>query len=188
MSCGLTKGRSEPLCRDNIGGIKNVYLFPYVDLPYTSIGGVRGVEITSFPTNQTLYKYETTNANFSETISNDEDGISYEQSLTFTLYKQDLITTNELNRVANIDLRYLVEYNDGNFKMGGVYNGASLDSYTIESGSNKGSLNGYNLTFTSTEEFLAPFVADPLGIFSGFLLLEDAFNLLLEDSDKIRLE
>jgi len=186
MSCTLISGRTEIGCRSNIGGVKSVYLFPFVDYAYNLIGGVRGVEITSFPST-TLYKYETTGANFSETITNDDNGVSYEQSLTFTLFKQDLLTTNELNRLTQIDLRYIVEYNDGTYKMGGVYNGARLEDYSIESGGNKSSLNGYNLTFNSTEEYLAPFMSEALvlGLASGFLLLETDFNVLLETGDKI---
>ena len=49
MSCVLIKGRKEPLCRDSVGGIKNVYLFKYIPYAYNLIQGVRGVEITSFP-------------------------------------------------------------------------------------------------------------------------------------------
>ena len=186
MSCTLTKGRSEIGCKSNVGGVRVVYLMPFVEYTYNLIEGTRGVEITSFPSS-TLYKYETTGANFSETITNDDNGVSYEQSLTFTLFKQDLLTTNELNRLTQIDLRYIVEFNDGSFKMGGVYNGARLEDYSIESGGNKASLNGYNLTFNSAEEYSAPFLSD-LGILGGYLLLEDNFNLLLETSELIILQ
>ena len=182
MSCTLTTGRSEPLCRDNIGGVKSVYLFSFTQYAYNLIQGVRGVNITSFPDN-TYYKYEVTGANFSETIKNDENGISYSQNLTFTLLKQDTGTTRELDLMQKLDLRYIVEFNNGDLKMGGVYNGARLDSYTINSGSSKGSLNGYSLTFSGEEEFASPFVSRE--IIDGFLLLEDGFNLLLENSGKI---
>ena len=185
MSCVLTKGRTEP-CKDNVGGIKHVYLFPFVEYSYTQIEGLKSGEITSFP-ETTLYKYEITNGDFSETISNDENGISYSQTLTFTLFKQDLKTTNELNRVQKLDLRYIVEYNDGNLKMGGVLNGANLENFTIDSGGSKSSLNGYNLTITSDESIQAPFISD-LGVFGGYLLLETDFNILLETGDKIILQ
>jgi hypothetical protein len=182
MSCTLTTGRNEPICRDSIGGVKNVYLFSFTQYAYNLIGGVRGVNITSFPEN-TYYKYEVTGGNFSESITNDDNGVSYSQSLTFTLFKQDLATTRELDLMQKIDLRYIVEFNNGDLKMGGVYNGARLDSYTINSGSSKGSLNGYSLTFSSEEEFASPFVSRE--IIEGLLLLENGFNLLLEDSGKI---
>jgi hypothetical protein len=186
MSCGLTSGRSEPLCFDNVSGVKAVYLIKYEVYPYTSIQGTRGVEITAFP-NSVLFKYETTNANFSETITNDENGINYSQSLTFTLFKQDLLTTNELNRLTNIDVRYVVEFNNGKFKMGGVYNGANLDSYSVDSGSNKASLNGYNLTFTSDEEYASPFL-DRLSILTetnSFVFMDSNNFVFMDDNNYI---
>ena len=95
MSCTLTKGRSEIGCRSNIGGVKAVYLFPFVDYTYNLIEGTRGVEITSFPTT-TLYKYETTSANFSETITNDDllynGHLNFEKS--FNVKLPDNLTIN----------------------------------------------------------------------------------------------
>jgi len=185
MSCVLTSGRIEP-CRDNIGGIKNVYLFPFVEYSYTQIEGVRGVEITSFPSSD-IYKYEVQGGTFSENITNDEFGIKYEQNLNVILTKQDLITTNELNAVQKLDLRYIVEYNNGKFRMGGVYNGARLTSYSIDSGGEKSSFNGYNLTFTGVEEYSAPFI-DNINTVGFFILLEDSFFMLLESGGKIAIE
>ena len=185
MSCALSKGRTEIVCRDNVGGVKAIYLAKYEYYPNASI--VRnGQQVTSFPST-TLFKYETENANFSETINNDENGVSYSQSLEFTLTKSDLITTLELDRAQRIDLRFVVEFNDGSFRFGGLYHGAKIERYTIESGSSKASLNGYNITITSEEEISAPFVN--IDIFSSeFLLLENGFYLLLETGDKIILE
>ena len=130
MSCALTSGRTEG-CRDNQGGVRNVYLLKYVDYPFGSIA-LNGQEVTSFPFS-TLYKYETQDASYSETISNDENGVSFSQNLTFTLTKQDLLTTKELDRAQRIDLRYIVEFNDGTFRFGGLYNGAQITSITINS-------------------------------------------------------
>ena len=98
MSCVLKRSR-EVGCFDNIGGIKAIYLFDFNTYPIGYIKGIRGVEITDFP-NVPLFKYETRNANFSETINNDENGVSYNQTLTFTLFKQDLITTSQLNKLT----------------------------------------------------------------------------------------
>ena len=186
MSCVLTKGRTEP-CRDGVGGVKFVYLFPFVEYDYTEILGVKGVEITQFP-DTSIYKYAIKGGSFVESIENDDEGVKYNQSLSFTLIKQDLETTNELDAMSRIDLRYIVELNDGSLKMGGVYNASRLTDYSIESGGAKNSLNGYNLTFTGIEEFSAPFL-DNLNILGdNLLLLENGFYLLLEDSGKIIIE
>lgn len=184
MSCALTRGRKEG-CRDNQGGVRAVYLAKYVDIPFGSI--VRnGQEVVSFPST-TFYKYETQNAQFSEQISNDENGVNYTQNLTFVLTKQDLLTTQELDRAQRVDLRFLVEFNDGSVRFGGLYNGAQITSIAIESGGGKGDLNGYNITIEGSEEISAPFTSI-LSDEDFFLLLEDSFNYLLETGDKIVLE
>lgn len=185
MSCGLTKGRTEP-CMDNIGGVKYIYFAPFVQYADSLIIGTKGVEITEFPYT-VFFKYEPNTANFSEDITNDENGIKHTQSLIFTLSKQDLTTTNELHIMQGIDLRYVVQFNNGSLKMGGVYNGANITDYTIDSGSNKGSLNGYSITITSDEEYASPFLTD-IGVIGGYLDLETSFNYLLEDSNKIILQ
>ena len=184
MSCALTSGRTEG-CFDNVGGIKAIYLLKYVDYPFGSI--VRdGQEVIEFPTS-TIYKYETQSANFNESIKNDQEGVSYSQSLTFTLTKQDLLTTSELDRAQKVDLRYLVEFNDGSVRFGGLYNGAQITTIAIQSGGTKSDLNGYNITIQGSEEISAPFTN--LNILDGqFLLLEDGLFYLLEDNNKIVLE
>ena len=169
MSCALTKGRSEG-CFDNIGGIKNVYLSKYNQL-----------------SNPLFYKYEIQGGSFSESITNDENGVSYNQSLNFTLIKPDLSTRLELDRAVNIDLRYLVEFNDGSVRWGGFVNGASITSYSIESGGDKGDFVGYNITIEGNEEASAPFT-DILDTENKYLLLEDGFNYLYEDNGKVILQ
>ena len=68
--------------------------------------------------------------------------------------------------------------------MGGVYNGARIENFTIDSGSSKASLNGYNVTINGVEEYAAPFVYKEI-FDSGYLLLQDDFYLLLQTSGKI---
>jgi len=188
MSCNLTSGRTELSCFDNIGGVKRVYLMPFVSYNISQIVGTRGVEVTSFPYT-TIYAYETTNANFNEQINNDENGVSYSQSLTFTLLKQDLATTKELNNATKIDLRYIVEFNDGKYRFGGLWKGATISSIDLQSGGSKADGNLYNLTINSEEEYSAAYL-DDLTDFEEYntLLLQDGFSLLLEDGFKIILE
>ena len=90
--------------------------------------------------------------------------------------------------MQSIDLRYIVQYNSGKLRMGGVYNSSSITSYSIESGGAKSSLNGYNITIGGTEEYAAPFISSLNIISSNSILLEDSFYLLLEDTGKIILQ
>lgn len=186
MSCALTRGRTELACRDNIGGVRRIFLAKFANYTFKQIGGTRGVEVTSFPTT-TFYQYECENASYSESISNNADGVSFNQTLQFTLTKSDLITTNELDRAQKIDLYAVAELNDGTQRILGLFNGARINNYTIESGGAKSDLNGYNVTIQATEEYAAAFFDTSL-VGENFLLLEDSFNYLLETGDLIELE
>lgn len=183
----LTKGRTNP-CKDNVGGIKYIYLFKYVPYDYTQIVGQRGVAVTGFPTT-TIYKYEVENATFNETIINDENGIYYDQALNFTLTQQSVKSTILLDQIRKIDVRFIVQYNNGKYRIGGLWKGAKITSLEILSGGAKTDLSGYRVTITGQERFQAAFL-DGLSIFdiAESILLEDLTELLLEDSTPILLE
>lgn len=187
MSCALTKGRTDLACKNVVGGVKNVYLFKYVDLAYTDITINRGVQIRQFPTTD-IYKFEVKNGSFDQQIQNDANGVSYLQTLSFTLWKQNLETTVELDTATKIDLRYIVEFYDGRYQMGGVYNGARLEFNAVTGGA-KTDLNGYNVTIRGVEEWKAPFVVDldDFNIIPSYLLIENGGFLLLEDAEQIEL-
>ena len=155
----LTSGRSELSCYNNIGGIRNVYFFNYVSYAYSQIVGGKGGALTSFPTT-TIYKFEIQDGSFNETINNDDEGIYYEQSLNFTLIKQDLTTTTLINTLKDLDLRFIVEFNDGSFRIGGLYNGTQISTVEINSGGSKGSFNGYNISANTRESYSASWISD----------------------------
>jgi len=159
----LTKGRNELTCYNNIGGIKKVYLFKYVNYAYSQIVGEKGVELTSFPVT-TIHEYEIKGGSFNENIQNDENGILYNQELSFTLTKQDLATTIKLNTLRNIDLRYIVEFNDGSLKIGGLYNGAEINSLELVSGGSKSEFNGYRVSINSKERYQAAYINNLLSV------------------------
>jgi len=115
----LTKGRTALNCRDNVGGIKNVYLAKF-EL-YNNLEIVRDKQtVTSFP-NTNIYDFWTNNAVFTEQSS--EDGYKYDQSLNFTLLKSDLITSQQLYNIKDLYFRCILEFNDGSLRILGLYNG-----------------------------------------------------------------
>lgn len=169
MSCTLINGRTNPC--NTISGIKRVYLFKYVQYLDTQIVCIPGSELISFPTSN-IYGYECVNATFDETITNDDNGVSVNQSLSFTLKKQDAASTELLSSLLDFDVRFIVELNDGRYKIGGLYNGATVDNLTTVSGGAKQELNGYNITISANEEHTAPFVDD----LNDFLLTPKTYN------------
>jgi hypothetical protein len=182
----LTKGRNALSCRNNIGGIKNVYLFKFVEYNVTQI--VRsGQEVTSFP-NTEIYEFWTNNANFNETVSNDASGYKLDQNLTFSLLKTDLVTSRQLDSIKDIYFSCIITLNDGTHRILGLYNGLNL-TYSDNSNGTKEQGTRYDITLTGSETISAPYL-DNLNDFTiaQYLLLENGDFLLLEDGNKITLE
>lgn len=176
MSSILTSGRTEISCRDNIGGIRKIFLFPFVEYSHTQILGTRGEDVTTFPATD-IYEFAITGGSMIEDSQNEPEGLSYNQNVSFTLKKQDFDTTRELFQISQYDIRYIVEFNTGEHKIGGLFNGASL-SFDTDSGGAKNTFNGYNVKLESKEEWQSAFIDDLGG--AGFTILH---HLLLPDGD-----
>ena len=184
----LTSGRTNP-CNDNIGGLKFIYLFPFVAYRYPDVI-TDGSEVTTFPAS-TIYKYEFVDGSFSEDISNDEEGINHNQNLTFTLTKQTKATTLELDNATKIDIHCIVQFNDGKLRILGLYNGCNISNIEIVSGGSKSDLNGYNVTIEGRELESAHYLDDLTGftiVEPEYLLTETGAFLLTEAGEKIELE
>lgn len=157
MSCDISSGFVLG-CRDNTGGIKNLYI---LSGSITATNGTEGL-ITSITGSGTFYKFELfrQTSNYSETInSTPENGtVFYEQSVTAVFFKLQSATRNKVKVLAqNPDLKIVVETNNGasdgvgQFFLIGQDTGAQLVNGTSATGTAFGDLNGYTLTFTSQE-------------------------------------
>ena len=157
MSCEITSGFALG-CRDNTGGIKNLYI---LSGSITSTTGTEGL-ITAITGSGTFYKFELfrQTSNYSETISSTpENGtVFYEQSVTAVFFKLQSATRNKVKVLAqNPDLKIVVVQtnnssgNVGEYFLIGEDTGAQLLSSAGATGTAFGDLNGYTLTFTSQE-------------------------------------
>jgi hypothetical protein len=155
--CDLSTGRIEP-CKNGIGGIKSIYLMPFVKYRYYQIDVIEGVQLISFPSTN-IYKYElrADGNTFDQSINFDSNGETYTQNLSVVLKKIDTLTNNELFKIAKRELRVIVETNLNTFFILGLRNGVTMD-FNSTIGGAYNSLNGYNLTFEATEKYLAPFI------------------------------
>ena len=187
MSCGVSKGRLTP-CNNGVSGIKNIYLynFSYSWGVFDVI--INDCELIKVPTDTILYKYVAIESSFTETDNIEDEGISFEQTLDITLTGYDY----ELALLPNKLISAVIEMYDGTFRAIGVKNGLET-KVTIESGGGYGDLNGMKRSFSGSELDKAPYIYNLSSI--GFivdgdleyLLLEDGFNLLQENGDKIYL-
>lgn len=158
MACDITSGFTLG-CRDNSGGIKNLYILS------GSINTVTGADaglITGLTGSGEFYKFELfrQTSDFSEAISSTpENGtVFYDQTLNATFFKLQSATRNQVRVLAkNPDLKIVVETNNGStdgigkFFLMGQENGAQLLSGTAQTGTAFGDLNGYSLTFSGQE-------------------------------------
>lgn len=174
-------------CNDNLGGVKYIYLFPFVKYQRSLINITNNV-LNTFPTT-TIFKFEFLGSPTLEISQEENDGGKfYNQSISFDLL--GLNDSFEIQKLIKKDYRCIIEDNNGNKRILGLYNGLELNSFNSSTGSGKSDLNGFKLSFKG-QEINEPFFINDLesaGFVIGqfnFLLLEDGFYLLQENNDKI---
>jgi hypothetical protein len=175
MPCSITAG-FQLGCRDNTGGIKNIYI---LSGSITSISGSQGL-ITSISGSGSFYQFQLfrQTSNFSEEIvATPENGtIVYNQTCNAVFFKMQTATRNQVRVLAqNPNLAIIVETNNGSetgaarwFLMGQV-NGSQLLSGTSATGTAFSDLNGYNLVFSGNEANPASEVSGSATSFTGSL-------------------
>lgn len=167
-------------CKDSLGGIKDVWLCKYYKYSRSQII-TYGNTLISFP-DTFVYKFDSIEAsNPTETQDQNEGGKFYNQSISLTFPGSAI---REIELLNTLEYRLLFLDNNGKYRVFGLYNGLESGGITYETGSSKGSLNGFKITFTGKEEKPALFMVDPFVI--GFI--ESTFNLLLQNNDFFMLQ
>ena len=171
MSCELTSGRTRQ-CKDSVGGIKAIYVCTHEDLGALTFtnnangGGVSPQYISGIGAT-TLYKFDLPKhtGNFTEeTTASVENGtVFWTQTLTIQLHKLDRNTRAELYLHAINRLAIFILDNNDNLVLMGRSDGAEVTAGPWSTGTVKGDLNGYSLTYTAEERYPADFVAATAG-------------------------
>lgn len=155
MACDLTSGISG-VCKNSLGGIKNAYLFNFVDNPFTVADGV-ATAINALVTEVYQYEIDGDVHGLTEEFTSDRGtGTSVNtQTTTLVLKKIDSTKSNELNNLVYGKTVAVLEDRNGEFVAVGVDDGVDF-SISSTTGQAKTDLNGYTLTGTSTTGALAP--------------------------------
>lgn len=157
-TCDITSGFTLG-CRDNTGGIRNLYI---LSGSVTELVGEDVGLITAMTGSGEWFKFELfrQTSDYSEAItSTPENGtVFYEQTVNAVFFKLQSATRNQVRVLAkNPNLKVIVETNNGStdgvgkFFYLGQENGMQLLNGTGATGTAFGDLNGYNLTFTGQE-------------------------------------
>ena len=174
-TCDITSGFTLG-CRDNTGGITNLYILSgSIDTVTTVSEGL----IDGISGSGEFFKFELfrQTSDFTEAItSTPENGtVFYEQTVNAVFFKLQSATRNQVKVLAqNPNLKVIVETNNGTVDGVGRYwllgqdRGMQLLSGTGASGTAYGDLNGYSLTFTGQEPEPASEISGSLaGVMSG---------------------
>lgn len=157
MACDITSGFSLG-CRDNVGGIANIYILSGSVAGITSSTGA----ISDISGSGTFYKFELTRntGDFTETPTPSlENGtVFYAQTVNAAFHKLQASIRNQVKVLAqNPDLKIVVETNNGTddnvgkFFYVGRYRGAVLTGGSGTTGTAFGDANQYALTFEAQE-------------------------------------
>lgn len=159
MACDITSGFTLG-CRDNSGGIKNIYI---LSGSITTITEVSDGLISDISGSGTFFKYELTkntgDLTEAPTPSLENGTVYYEQTVNAAFHKLQASIRNQVKVLAqNPDLKIVVETNNGEetpytgkFFMVGRYRGATLSAGSATSGTAFGDANQYALTFQGLE-------------------------------------
>lgn len=160
MSCDLTAGRAE-LCKDQVGGLKAMYLINYQDVTSVTLDADLQVSAITGATTINAFKYELKGQNNLEqtvTTSRDNGTTAVEQTLTAVLKSQNTTTHKELKMLSYGRPRVIVEDYNGNYFFMGEEHGCELTTMAISTGTSMADLSGYTLTLSAMERTPAPFM------------------------------
>ena len=150
-------------CKDSIGGVKTVWLFPWAKYSRKDIQR-EGINLVMFPNNN-IYKFDGLfDSSFSENDTFDANGQKFDQTLSINFSK--IGATYDFRLLRNGLLRAVVEDNNKKLWLLGQDNGIRATQYTKQTGGDKSQLNGYNLAFEGSERMEAPLMSS-LDIVTG---------------------
>ena len=155
MPCDITAGRDKA-CKQGLGGLGKLYLFNFVENPFTVTAGV-ATEINPLLTTVFEYELEGDGNNVAESLVSDRNsGTSLNtQTLTAVLKKIDAVTSAQMNLLAYGFPMAVVKDRNGIFHAIGTDDGIDF-TVAQSTGGAKGDLNGYTLTGVSTTGALSP--------------------------------
>lgn len=159
MSCDITRGRRDLLCKDNQSGIKNAFVIN--NTGEDDLFTISGSEVTAISNSITeVFKFELRNDTNAFTENKGEDGresgvTMFEQSVVLALKKIDLETTETVNVLAKSRPYIVVQDRNNNWRLAGLSEGMDCTA-EITSGAARTDFSGYTLTFVAMEPELAP--------------------------------
>ena len=173
MMCDLTNGVFG--CKDSIGGIKKLYLSSFVDYKPSQID-IDGVFLLQMPLTY-IYLYDVYDISFNEDTSKEGGAVFFNQNITIKVPKT--ASNKEMYKMIRGKVRAFYVDRNNVIRVAGLFNGLTA-SYTNETGNEKTSFNGYNITLTGKEENQAFFIND---LTQTGVITQEARNYIYQDGN-----
>ena len=142
-------------CADSVGGVSDLYVFPYVKYSRSQIKVVDNILI-DFPFSL-IYDLNALQSTLTETPSIEDGGIAFAQTGSFQINK--IKSVDSYRMFLEKDWRIIIRDNNGNYRLIGLQNGVKI-KYTKEIGTNLVDFNGFKMSFDTKEEYTAPFITN----------------------------
>lgn len=156
MACIINTGYSIG-CRDNIGGIEEVYIRAFsgaTTYSYDVNGVITGSSsgATASPYYRVTQRQETAEFIPGAGQHSIENGTNYwEQTVSLAFTKYQANVRNLVYQQALTELEIIVKTQNGNYFLVGEQNGANLTASNANVGKAFGDMNGATVTFTAKE-------------------------------------
>jgi hypothetical protein len=155
MACDITAGRLRA-CKDGIGGVGELYLFNFVENPFTVASGV-ATAINPLLTEAFKFELEGDGNTLVQDMVSDRNTGTRVNTQTLTVMLKKISATDSANMnllAAGFPMAVVKDRN-------GIYHAVGIDDgidFTIQeaTGGAKTDMNGYTLTGVSTTGTLAP--------------------------------
>lgn len=154
--------KREKKCKDNIGGVKELYIFKYVNIPRSQIKVENNILVT-FPFSG-IYDINANQISFTENVDEQDGGVVYTQNGGFQFPK--IKVTDNYKAFLEKDWRIIIKDNNDNYRLLGLETGLKI-KFNKETGTELADFNGFKFSFETKEENTAPF----LNNLHGFLII-----------------
>jgi len=166
MACLLSTGYSLG-CRDNIGGVQEVYIANFSATQTYTLDGDNN--ITGVAASGTYYTFEQEmeSAEFQQpgTLSTENGTVFFEQNLTLMFHKNDAALRNQLLLLAQGNLSVIVRDQRNEYWLMGYQNGVRATEASMATGKSFGDMNGVTVTLQGKEPVPA-YRIDDISIFT----------------------
>lgn len=154
MSCLTTAGIGIA-CKEGIGGIKAIFLGDYATFANSAtINGTNNL-VTALPTGS-VYEFNlpkhTGSWNEEGAISIENGTVYYTQTIVASFHGLTAARSLQLQNIAKGRNVLFVQDNNDNIWMCGYKDGVEVTAFTTQSGTAKGDMTGYTITFTGEEK------------------------------------